>query len=95
MILIAFFAIVDLSFGISLRGKSAPAEEQQFVNRRGDITANRITGEVEGGVQDDLNELSDDEILEFSETLEGNKEIKKKPKHQSVNKTSKAHKNKT
>jgi hypothetical protein len=27
MILIAFFAIIDLTFGISLRGKSAPAEE--------------------------------------------------------------------
>ena len=38
----------------------------------GDFTANRITGEMEGGVQDDLNELSDNEILEFSQTLEGN-----------------------
>ena len=85
MILIAFVAIlgIELTLGISLRGKSAPAEEQQFVNRRGDITANRITGEIEGGVQDDLNELSDDEILEFSQTLEGNSKSEKsvKPKH--------------
>jgi hypothetical protein len=46
----------------------------QFVNRNGE-TGNRELGSIQdGGVQDDLDEMSNDEILEFSQGLDGVKD---------------------
>ena len=47
-----------------------------FVNRHGASENRELSSMEDGGLQDDLDEMSNDEILEFSNSLPGVKEKK-------------------